>query len=138
MAEGSEKEIREGGRAVSASLGQILNLKETEYRMHAHTLWHGHLVFCHQRLFQIVGMEYPNQSKLTQVPDMAMAPFNVSLGATPCIKRGGSEEEEFWQHFRLRVKARRQARRKETGHLLSLPPSPSPCDKDGKFRDWHK
>ena len=51
---------------------------------------------------------------------MTMAPFNVSLRATPCIKRGGSEEEEFSQHFRLRVKARRQARRKETGHLLSL------------------
>ena len=73
---------------------------------------------------------------------MTMAPFNVSLRATPCIKRGGSEEEEFSQHFRLRVKARRQARRKETGHLLSLSltlsSSPSPCDKDGKFRDWHK
>ena len=51
---------------------------------------------------------------------MTMAPFNVSLRATHCIKRGGSEEEEFSQHFRLRVKARRQARRKETGHLLSL------------------
>ena len=37
MAEGSEKEIREGGRAVSASLGQILNLKETEYRVYTHT-----------------------------------------------------------------------------------------------------
>ena len=36
MAEGSEKEIREGGRAVSASLGQILNLKETEYRVYTH------------------------------------------------------------------------------------------------------
>ena len=51
---------------------------------------------------------------------MTMAPFNASLRATHCIKRGGSEEEEFSQHFRLRVKARRQARRKETGHLLSL------------------